>query len=432
MDIEIIHASRVGRVLWACSTLRLGEGKERRRGSVDRTLTTADDARIDSHMHAQRTDAKYSLPMMVACQWNRSSPTGPAEQFAGGSRPARVMAVGGMRLISRSGMMANVGVSAHAEDRQTDSDKSAGWPEELPPPLLVQGLRSVSSSSIPLPHAPHKTLPHSLISCSSLFTLLSAMAASADAGVERWLGPVVARVVRLEVSRSSVRLSCVMPLTLTSSLARETTTTPGCGAPRASQRAMPPSSQPPLASPPQTWGRLIGLLAAAPPSAVAVVIHGAAEGPPPVFMRRPPAPLPARPHGSFSSSQWCDRRGCRCWWSATPPPRVACFGAWSEGRTRNTNTHRLHFSKSCTRAVSSNPASSPHGPPPHDPRSSTLKEKNHGRRACAQLRRSGDKTRGWEAPTQHARRESVVSPLFPGRGRYLAGSPAILARCCCL
>jgi len=26
-------------------------------------------------------------PMMVACQWKRSSPTGPAEHCAGGSRP---------------------------------------------------------------------------------------------------------------------------------------------------------------------------------------------------------------------------------------------------------------------------------------------------------------------------------------------------------
>ena len=28
-----------------------------------------------------------SGPIIVACQWKRSSPTGPAEQFAGGSRP---------------------------------------------------------------------------------------------------------------------------------------------------------------------------------------------------------------------------------------------------------------------------------------------------------------------------------------------------------
>ncbi len=29
-----------------------------------------------------------SGPMIVACQWKRSSPTGPAEQFPGGSLPS--------------------------------------------------------------------------------------------------------------------------------------------------------------------------------------------------------------------------------------------------------------------------------------------------------------------------------------------------------
>ena len=33
--------------------------------------------------------------MIVACQWKRSSPTGPAEQFAGGSRPRSCVDNGG-------------------------------------------------------------------------------------------------------------------------------------------------------------------------------------------------------------------------------------------------------------------------------------------------------------------------------------------------
>lgn len=41
-------------------------------------------------MSKKKTPPAYgesSGPMIVACQWNISSPTGPAEQFAGGSFP---------------------------------------------------------------------------------------------------------------------------------------------------------------------------------------------------------------------------------------------------------------------------------------------------------------------------------------------------------
>jgi len=41
-------------------------------------------------MSKKNTPPEYgdsSGPMMVACQWNISSPIGPAEQFAGGSLP---------------------------------------------------------------------------------------------------------------------------------------------------------------------------------------------------------------------------------------------------------------------------------------------------------------------------------------------------------
>lgn len=39
-------------------------------------------------MFRKKTPPAYELssgPMMVACQWNISSPIGPAEQFVGGS-----------------------------------------------------------------------------------------------------------------------------------------------------------------------------------------------------------------------------------------------------------------------------------------------------------------------------------------------------------
>jgi hypothetical protein len=41
-------------------------------------------------MSKKKTPPEYgesSGPMIVACQWNMSSPTGPAEQFDGGSLP---------------------------------------------------------------------------------------------------------------------------------------------------------------------------------------------------------------------------------------------------------------------------------------------------------------------------------------------------------
>lgn len=48
-------------------------------------------------MSKKKTPPAYgesSGPMIVACQWNISSPTGPAEQFAGGSFPKSTNSVG--------------------------------------------------------------------------------------------------------------------------------------------------------------------------------------------------------------------------------------------------------------------------------------------------------------------------------------------------
>lgn len=44
-------------------------------------------------MARKKTPPEYGEspgPMIVACQWNRSSPTGPAEHDEGGSRPKSV------------------------------------------------------------------------------------------------------------------------------------------------------------------------------------------------------------------------------------------------------------------------------------------------------------------------------------------------------
>ena len=43
--------------------------------------------------------------MIVACQWKRSSPTGPAEQFAGGSRPRSCVARGRECGVAGSGVV---------------------------------------------------------------------------------------------------------------------------------------------------------------------------------------------------------------------------------------------------------------------------------------------------------------------------------------
>jgi hypothetical protein len=53
-------------------------------------------------MSRKNTPPEYgesSGPMIVACQWNISSPTGPAEQFAGGSFPRSTSSVVGRILI---------------------------------------------------------------------------------------------------------------------------------------------------------------------------------------------------------------------------------------------------------------------------------------------------------------------------------------------
>lgn len=45
---------------------------------------------VGKWMVRKKTPPEYGLspgPMMVACQWKRSSPTGPAEHDEGGSRP---------------------------------------------------------------------------------------------------------------------------------------------------------------------------------------------------------------------------------------------------------------------------------------------------------------------------------------------------------
>jgi hypothetical protein len=53
-------------------------------------------------MSRKNTPPEYgesSGPMIVACQWNISSPTGPAEQFAGGSFPRSTSSVVGRILM---------------------------------------------------------------------------------------------------------------------------------------------------------------------------------------------------------------------------------------------------------------------------------------------------------------------------------------------
>lgn len=53
-------------------------------------------------MSRKKTPPAYgesSGPMIVACQWNMSSPTGPAEQLAGGSFPRSTSSVMGNGMV---------------------------------------------------------------------------------------------------------------------------------------------------------------------------------------------------------------------------------------------------------------------------------------------------------------------------------------------
>ena len=149
---------------------------------------------------------------MVACQWKRSSPTGPAEQFAGGSRPVLMdgKGGGGDESLGERGLGRGRGTYQHGTTWTTSLD---GY---MPTHTVHATLLSLSLSThththththepamhqrragvgahplgdharpppLPsIPRRPHPThpipihpMPHLLMSCSSLFTLFNAM-----------------------------------------------------------------------------------------------------------------------------------------------------------------------------------------------------------------------------------------------------------------